>query len=382
MRRVGEDLASILSSPGCVRVAGTAAVELSSPVRIPAEWIQRQWIEDADKLGEFCNQEGSEHWLKGIVLPVLVPVLDAWRPVSPNNSCLILAGTDLDESHAKSRVDTIGMVKVLSLVVERCFGVGKIEILPLQQGDAFRFSDVRIFLQASLVPLLERMESEAKDNKTAFDLSLSLSTGTIPMVWSLSAMTRRYRPTLLHVPDAFNQPSDQRCHSVDVVGAAALEQWPPEPLAQRTETWLRLAVDEMVKFAKAYQVLLEGKANEHPRKNSFWLRQSGKPVLAVVVVRDSEGGLRAYRGCNMEVSLPTGSLCAERSAIAQALADNPSLERSHVLAVAVLSMAGMAFLEPCGVCSEWLLKVAEENPSLRLVLFEDASCERAIVRPF
>ena len=40
---------------------------------------------------------------------------------------------------------------------------------------------------------------------------------------------------------------------------------------------------------------------------------------------------------NVEVSMPTGSLCSERAAIASALASDPSLNRSHFRAIAVLS---------------------------------------------
>jgi hypothetical protein len=38
-----------------------------------------------------------------------------------------------------------------------------------------------------------------------------------------------------------------------------------------------------------------------------------KPVLAVLAVKNSDGTLKLYRGTNMEVSMPTGSLCAERN---------------------------------------------------------------------
>ena len=43
----------------------------------------------------------------------------------------------------------------------------------------------------------------------------------------------------------------------------------------------------------------------------FWLRKTKKPVLAVLLVEKSNGFVKLYRGTNMEVSMPTGSLCAE-----------------------------------------------------------------------
>ena len=43
-------------------------------------------------------------------------------------------------------------------------------------------------------------------------------------------------------------------------------------------------------------------------------------------------------GINSEVSMPTGSLCSERNAIGHALASNPCLKRSDMVAIAVLSV--------------------------------------------
>ena len=47
---------------------------------------------------------------------------------------------------------------------------------------------------------------------------------------------------------------------------------------------------------------------------------------------------KVHRGTNMEVSMPTGSLCAERNAIGSALASDLSLKREQLVAIAVLSV--------------------------------------------
>ena len=44
-----------------------------------------------------------------------------------------------------------------------------------------------------------------------------------------------------------------------------------------------------------------------------------KPVIAVLAVETPDGKVKLYRGTNMEVSMPTGSLCAERNVIGTAL---------------------------------------------------------------
>ena len=78
-----------------------------------------------------------------------------------------------------------------------------------------------------------------------------------------------------------------------------------------------------------------------PDLNRFWLRKSKQPVLSILLVRTphSSQGYKTYRGINMEVSMPTGSLCAERNAIGSALADNIGLSRSDFVLIAVLSVS-------------------------------------------
>ena len=79
----------------------------------------------------------------------------------------------------------------------------------------------------------------------------------------------------------------------------------------------------------------------------FWLRKTRKPVLAVVLVRKSAHGARLfYRAMNLEVSMPTGSLCSERAAIATALAADPGLRRRDIRMVAVLSLPKLDHPDP------------------------------------
>jgi len=87
----------------------------------------------------------------------------------------------------------------------------------------------------------------------------------------------------------------------------------------------------MKKFIQDFKSI----SNEKNDLGSFWLRKSGKPVLAVLLVKKPGESLKLYRGTNVEVSMPTGSLCAERNAIGTALAADMSLRRQDLRAVAV-----------------------------------------------
>ncbi|RHY32996.1 hypothetical protein DYB25_013327, partial [Aphanomyces astaci] len=119
----------------------------------------------------------------------------------------------------------------------------------------------------------------------------------------------------------------------------------------------------------------------------FWLRKSRKPVLAVLLVekRTSRGDVQVvvHRGMNCEVSMPTGSLCAERNAIGSALANDPTLLRQSLKMIAVLSSkmdtTDLNPLAPCGACNEWLLKIAEANPSFKIVTFDSIDCDSVYI---
>ena len=92
-----------------------------------------------------------------------------------------------------------------------------------------------------------------------------------------------------------------------------------------------------------------------------------------------------HRGMNIEVSMPTGSLCSERNAIGTAVASNPCIHRKDMKGIAVLSLtiadSAMAQnpLSPCGSCMEWLRKIAEVNPDFHVVTFDSEACTKVYV---
>lgn len=91
----------------------------------------------------------------------------------------------------------------------------------------------------------------------------------------------------------------------------------------------------MEKFRREFHCILSNTDVQHDLAN-FWLRKTKKPVLSVLLV-EKKGVIKLYRGTNMEVSMPTGSLCAERNVIGSALADDPTLMRQDIKVIAVYS---------------------------------------------
>mmetsp|Transcript_45757 Transcript_45757/g.119021 ORF Transcript_45757/g.119021 Transcript_45757/m.119021 type:complete len:447 (-) Transcript_45757:15-1355(-) len=111
----------------------------------------------------------------------------------------------------------------------------------------------------------------------------------------------------------------------------------------------------------------------------FWHRKSHQVVLAVVVCRLADGSVLCYRGMNTEVSLPAGSLCAERAGIARAASELRAA--SEIVSVAVLDPSDKINpLWPCEVCQSWLAKLRDQNAAIAVVAVRDSGCVDFVVR--
>lgn len=147
-----------------------------------------------------------------------------------------------------------------------------------------------------------------------------------------------YRPTYMH----FWQLKTfwhQRKLCLDDVEVHTFEEFGMSPAIRPSDVPepLHLLVKEVVKFKAEFTEVVSGQSRQHDL-SSFWMRKTRKPVLAVLLVSGPNNTYRLFRGVNMEVSMPTGSLCAERNVIGSALASDLSLGREDILAVAVLSV--------------------------------------------
>ena len=175
-------------------------------------------------------------------------------------------------------------------------------------------------------------------------------------------------------------------------------------------------VEEMIKYKRQFEAVRDLSMHE---LGSFWLRKTHKVVMAVLLTQKNGQPPVYWRGMNVEVSMPTGTLCAERNAIGNALAGDQTLCRKDMAYVAVLSMdltppggggggsggsgggggggggggrvlhansddaaeVAMNPLDPCGACMEWLKKIGEVNPDFKVVTFADSSCEHVYITP-
>ena len=127
---------------------------------------------------------------------------------------------------------------------------------------------------------------------------------------------------------------DIECHSFEEIATE------PAVKIHQTDSTVRLAVAELIKFKEEFYAIQEDKTIETDL-SSFWLRKTKKPVLAVLLVQKPGQRPKLYRGTNMEVSMPTGSLCAERNVIGSALADDLTLRRQDLKVIVVYSVGSL-----------------------------------------
>lgn len=231
------------------------------------------------------------------------------------------------------------------------------------QTNIFRYDENISFVQNELMPCIQSYrDAHAKglsypderannplpknlhrpfmpDWKRSFRVALSFADGSPARNHAIQAALRPYRPTYYHcwqLKTFWHElkivDSDIEVHSfeeMETIPALSSNQLEDKPIT-------RQIVKEIKAFSKDMIEILNSE-NHDIRK--FWLRKTHKPVLAVLAIQLESGGVKMYRGTNMEVSMPTGSLCAERNVIGTALADNPSLKREDLKAIAVLSVS-------------------------------------------
>ena len=199
----------------------------------------------------------------------------------------------------------------------------------------FRYDENIAFVKRELLPMIDAIRDElahelAAKWKDNFRLTLSFADGSSARISAINAALKPYRPNYMHFwqlktfwSEAKICDDDIECHSYEEISID-----PAVPIDQ-TENTVRLAVAEMSKFKQEFEYI-RGDATVETDLSSFWLRKTKKPVLAVLLVQKPGQRPKLYRGTNMEVSMPTGSLCAERNVIGSALADDLTLRRQDL----------------------------------------------------
>ena len=213
--------------------------------------------------------------------------------------------------------------------------------------DIFHYDDNVAFVNTQLLP---RLQSHRRDLAAVFyerwaahlHTVLTITDGPPARVNAISASLRSFTPDCLHMWQLksfwheYPHVSGQGEDDVEYQNFEKLEMTPPVRVVECDEEAVRQTVARLVDFKGMFERKRD--AAEYHEMGAFWMRKSRKPVLSVVMVESRRGGRRWYRGINMEVSMPTGSLCSERSAIGSALSDDVGLCRKDIKLIAVLAL--------------------------------------------
>ena len=175
------------------------------------------------------------------------------------------------------------------------------------------------------------------DWKQTVSVTYSFADGSAARSLAIQAALRPYRPTYFHFWQlkTFWHESKITDEDIEVHSFEEMETVPAMAI-DHTSNEVSKVVTEMIQFRKDFLETL--KTGGRSDMTKFWLRKTKKPVLAVLLVRKPDDTDVLYRGTNMEVSMPTGSLCAERNVIGTALAQDPGLKREDLIMIAVLAV--------------------------------------------
>ncbi|CAK8990828.1 Uncharacterized WD repeat-containing protein all2124, partial [Durusdinium trenchii] len=424
-----------------------------------------------------------------VMFPLLSQVVELWLEMVDNEmfesvteygresrKVLLLisgAGTPRNRSLDIRSNSTKGAAEIMRMFVERAFP--GIEVACLDSGlGVFHYDQNVRFCHEVLLPHIEDLRRPIVNRygnewQKRLRVTVALTDGSPARLAALNAALRTYRPNYLHMWQLKTFWHEHKLFRGDLFFQTfeTMETKPPVPFGQLDRS-ARMLVTEMRSYKEQFEKAREQHAIDE--MSTFWLRKSRKCVLSVLMVNGPTGP-RFFRGMNLEVSMPTGSLCSERNVIGTALASDPTIKRCDFVMIAVLSMtltppplatsavdsprgaasaaslaqvdsplsatpsspptstptrtpdtkpsgprgahprssgsrnrrprlasgglstysggaAGPAAryhgelnpIAPCGSCNEWLKKIAEVNPTFKVVTFPNSACEEAFVR--
>lgn len=359
-------------------------VHLAHPIEYPRAATGQDRARQAEIRGE-PPSDLAQAVVTGAYFPVLAPVLEEWlSTLTPGWSpVLVLLATSPIES-ALQGTGTAAIARTLARFVRAVRDDVEVVLAPEMTGNPHSFEGLSTYFPSQLRPCIDTLRRRCVAQHGArwaerFRLRLSLSTGTTPVIQAVQSSLRTLRPETIHVPYARGWSAPGRWLDVHTHPFSRIDQRPAAPVADLEDRWASAAAEEIAQWRDEFIACRE--RVDESELNDFWHRKGRKAVLAVLVI-DRGGHPHTIRSINLEVSLPTGTLCAERNAIGTALAQDPTLCRSSIRAIAVLSIdhgGAPNPLAPCGACREWLAKISEVNPDFKVVTFEDTSCRTAFV---
>jgi cytidine deaminase len=307
--------------------------------------------------------------LNNVFFPLLAALLPRWRKQIASNcssqsevkKVLILVtgvGSPRNWTHSVDGNSTEACAELMERFVHLLYPDVKVVRIH-SSTNIFRYDENILFAKRELKPLVDAYRDAhargqpypdeiklpkdlsvkpfSSEWKRSFNVTLSFADGSPARVHAIQMALRPYKPNYLHFWQLKSFWHDTKIvdDDIEMHSFEEMETVPAFDASDIADYNTQLVIKEMKSFRQEFLTLLEGKNDVE----QFWLRKSKKPVLAVLLVQSSNHAKPIlYRGTNMEVSMPTGSLCAERNVIGTALASNPGLKREDLKMVAVLAV--------------------------------------------
>ena len=325
--------------------------------------------------------------LKAIFFPLLATMLPRWHAQIADkfsnqlnshheiHKVLVLVtgvGTPRNWTHSITGNSTQALADLMELFLAKVYP--DITVVKLHSDtNIFRYDDNILFVQHELLPqvnayrdahatqapyphevkgliatdrgYMHQLQPQAQDGKTTFNVdwkksfavTLSFADGSPARTHAIQTSLRIFRPTYFHMWQLKTFWHERKIVDDDVE-VHSFEEMETSPALESSDLQgeLDMVVQEMKAFRQEMTETLSKK--DASDIHSFWLRKTHKAVLAVLLVQSEGRPPVLYRGTNMEVSMPTGSLCAERNVIGTALASNPKLKRQDLKCIAVLAV--------------------------------------------
>ena len=339
---------------------------------------------------------GTQGYITGCILPIFIPVLLKMLHscTHKNEEYHILFFTKGGNINAfQQGCNTYNISNVLQYIVHKSHPNITVAHLHDDSPDDDSFEGRPEFFRQQVIPHISRIRREVVNHYSSHDkeqwvdnffVHLSLNTGTTTVFISTLNALQQYQPDLFHVKKAQLWP--ENVLEVEHINHQQFAQSPAVSIEHIDSSVQLFAIQKMQEW-RDYFIQIKQIREQDKASPSFFFRKGKQEVLSLVVVRVESGDtsqdtLAYFRGVNLEVSLPTGSLCAERNAIGSALVQYPNLKRENILCIAVLSLGKNGpTLGPCGACQEWLRKVSMVNPDLSIITFANLECTNVYINP-
>lgn len=296
---------------------------------------------------ELKKEESTSCILTSVYFPLISMLVPKWlhnmESSGRNNSRKIIIlvtgrGTPRDSNESSNDNSTKYSGTLIKRFLNEVYPM--IEVIHVHSmTNLFRYDENIVFVKRELLPIINSFRDELSSTlgskwRDSMKITLSFADGSSARISAINASLKNYQPSYMHFWQLKTFWSENYVCDDDVE-YHSFEEISTEPAVEITQTdsLVQLVVDEMFNFITDFRIT----CNCDNDLTSFWLRKTKKPVLAVLLVQKPDGVPKLYRGTNMEVSMPTGSLCAERNVIGTALADDMTLKRQDLKLIAVYS---------------------------------------------